>query len=378
MAKSYNNLWQKMIDPANVEVAIYSAAKGKRHNRQVLDALADIPATVARIKGMLERDEWRPPEVREGRIFKDPRSGKTRPLVKPDFDEQIVHHLLIDFVIAPIFKPTFYEWSCGSIPGRGQEMMSRYILRKIKRGGRRVKYCAVLDIAKCFPSIDTEAVYRAIAAKVRDRRVLNIVQLILAANLVRFADGTEMRGGLPIGLFTSPWFVNIALTVADRAVKTSTLKRNGIYLYVRYIDDMLLVHGNKRELRRAIEELGRVLATMELRLKHTPGIELFKVVRFTGFHATRERTRVRDRVFLRARRTGTRIRRKIERRIRVTAYDAERLISYGGRFRSFGSYNAFPSQVLCGIKFYVMRQKVSRRDQLRAYSRKEAVNAICV
>lgn len=378
MAKSYNNLWQKMVNPINIESAIYSAAKGKGRKRQVQDALADVPATVARIKGMLERDEWRPPEVREGRMFKDPRSGKTRPLVKPDFDEQIIHHLLIDFVIAPIFKPTFYEWSCGSIPGRGQEMMAKHIIRKIRRGGRRVKYCAVLDIAKCFPSVNTDAVYRAIAAKIRDKRVLHIVRLILAANVVRFADGAEMRGGLPIGLFTSPWFVNIALTVADMAVKTPTPRRNGIYLYARYIDDMLLAHGNKRELKRAIEELGCILANMGLRLKHTSGIKFFKVVRFTGFHAMRERTRVRDRVFLRARRTGARIRRKLARRVRVTAYDAERLISYGGRFRSFGSYCAFPSQVLRGIKFYLMRQKVSCRDKRKTYTRKATKNAMSV
>ena len=75
---------------------------------------------------------------------------------------------------------------------------------------------------------------------------------------------------------------------------------------------------------------------------------------------------VRDRVFIRARRTGAMIRRKIRNKVRVAAYDAERLISYGGRFRSFGSYAAFPKEVLCGIKFALMRRKVSVRDRLRA------------
>lgn len=385
MAKSYNGLWERMVDPDNIEGAIYAAAKGKKRKREVQDALADVPATVARVKGMLERDEWRPPEVRDGRFYKDGIARKKRLLVEPDFDEQIVHHLLIDYIIEPIFMPGFYEWSCGSIPGRGQEMMAKHIMRKIRRGGAKVKYCAVLDIAKCFPSIDIETIYKAIATKIRDRRVLRLVRMILEANTIRLPDGTIMKGGVPIGLFTSPWFVNIALTAIDRRFKSRKGKRKAVYLYVRYIDDMLMMHGNKRELKGIIGEVAAWLNENGMRLKARAVILRFDVygshkVRYTGFHVTRQRMMVRDRVFIRAQRTGARIRRKIARRIRVTAHDAERLISYGGRFRSFGSYGAFPARVLRGIRFSDMRRKVSVRDSLRSMKSKikEAEHAMCV
>ena len=365
MAKSYNNLWQRMIDPDNIEAAVYAAAKGKRKKREVQRALADVPATVERIKRILERDEWRPSKVREGRLYSDGIARKERLLVKPDFDEQVIHHLLIDEIIQPIFQPGFFEWSCGSIPGRGQEAMCAHIMRKIRRGGSKVKYGVILDIRKCFQTIDAAAIERAIARKIRDRRVMRLVRMVLASNAVRLPDGTVQTGGVPIGLFTSPWFVNIALTSADHAVK------DVVYLYVRYIDDMLLMHGNRRALRKVVGMVEAKVASMGMRLKRPGAVFIFgakgvKKIRFTGCHFTRERMCVRDRVFLRARRTGAMIRRKLARRERVTAHDAERLISYGGRFRSFGSYAAFPKEVLRGIKFALMRRKVSVRDKMRA------------
>lgn len=362
MAKSYNNLWQKMIDPDNIEDAIYRAAKGKRKKAAVIAALADVSATVCRIKGMLERDEWRPPEVRRGRVFADGIARKKRILVEPDFDEQIIHHLLIDHIIQPIFQPGFFEWSCGSIPGRGQEAMAKHIMKKVAQGGKALKWCAVLDIKKCFQTISTAEIYRAIARKIRDRKVLNIVRLILDANKIELPDGEVLTGGVPIGLFTSPWFVNIALTRNDHTVKDC------VEVYVRYIDDMLFIHTNRRELKKTVNEVARRIGRMDMRLKLTAAIFRFgrggtAKVRFTGFHFTHARLSIRDKVFIRARRLGANIRRKLAKHIRVTAYDAERLISYGGRFRAFGSYAAFPRCILCGINFALMRHKVAMRNQ---------------
>ena len=380
MAKTYRHLWQRMVDPENIEDAIHAAARGKSRRREVMRALADIPATVARIREALERDEWRPPSVRKGRWFSDGIARKKRLLVEPDFDEQIIQHILVDSVIAPIFRPGFFEWSCCSIPGRGQESMAKHVAKKVKRGGRRVKYAATLDIRKCFQSVSVDAVYSAVAEKVSDARVLALVRRILDANTIEVA-GETIAGGVPVGLYTSPWFVNILLTSVDRAVKSprrgespKAARRSAIYLYVRYIDDMLLMHGNRRELERAMAEIGERIGMYGLELKRKPSTRRFAPdgdkLRFTGFHIHADgRMEVRDRVFLRARRLGAKIRRERASGRRVTAHDAERLISYGGRFRAFGSYNAFPKRVLCGINFALMRRKVAERDRLRQKNR---------
>ena len=365
MAKSYNNMWSRMVNPDNIEAAIHSAAKGKMRKREVREALNNVEATILRVKEKLEKDEWHPPSLRKGYEVRDGIARKRRMLVKPDFEEQIVHHLLVDYVLSPIFMPSFYEWTCGSIPGRGQESMAKHVLKKVRKCGRALKWAAVLDIKKCFESVDIEAIYKAIERRVRDKKVLHVVRLILDANRVRLPDGTDRVGGVPIGLYTSPWFINIVLSRMDHEVKDK------IVLYVRYIDDMLLMHDNKRELKKCILDIVERIGSMGMQLKKTKAVFRFgekgqHKIRFTGFHLTHERLSVRDRVFVKAVRTGTRMRRKIKAKRRITAHEAERLISYGGRFRAFGSYAAFPKNVLKGINFALMRRKVSARDKLRS------------
>ena len=80
---------------------------------------------------------------------------------------------------------------------------------------------------------------------------------------------------------------------------------------------------------------------------------------------------MRDAIYLRAVRCGARLRRKMARGGRITAFDAAKIISYGGRFRSFCSYNAFPAKVLKGqIRFFSLRQKIADRDRRRAMAEK--------
>lgn len=372
MAKSFNNQWHKMRDLDNIKVAILAAARGKRRKRSVRRALAHLDETALYIQDLLDNDKWRPPEIRQGYMYEDGIAKKPRLIVHPDFTEQVIHHLLVDFIIEPIFKPTFYRWSCGSIPGRGQEGMAKYIERMAKKYPRRFRHHVEEDIAKCFETILAKAIHDAIAAKIRDKRVMHIVDLILESNVIRLPDGTIRKGGVPIGLFTSPWFVNIVLSGIDHYLKDDC----AIFLLLRFIDDMELVDSNKRKMDKAMDVVEKMLAACGMKLKKKggarPEVKSFRSahgrkVRYTGFHFDASgKLQVHDSVFLRAQRAGARMRRKMRTR-RVTAFDAAKMISYGGRFRAFGSYNAFPTRVLRGkIRYFSLRQKIAARDRLRA------------
>ena len=377
MAKSYNNQWGKMIDLDNIIRAIYAAARGKRRKASVRKALAHVEETALYIQDLLVNDKWRPPEVRQGYIFEDGIIKKKRLIIHPDFTEQVVHHLLIDQVIAPIFGPTFYRWSCGSIPGRGQEGMAKYVTRMARKHAKRMRNHVEHDIAQCFDTIQVKSIHDAIAAKVRDKRVMHIVNLVLGSNAIRLPDGTIKRTGVPIGLYTSPWFVNIVLSKIDHYVKDE----KAILLFLRFIDDMEFVDSNRRKIDRIVDDIERLLAKDGMRLKKKGGarpcVKSFKTadgwkVRYTGFHFMKKGAlQVHDSVFLRAQRAGARMRRKMAVKKRVTAFDASKMISYGGRFRAFGSYNAFTTRVLCGkIKYFALRQKIADRDRRRNKSLK--------
>lgn len=373
MAKTYRNLYGRMTDLENIKAATLAAARGKRRKRAVRRALADLDAWALQIRSLLTTGAWQPEEVRHGFTIYDGLRKKERVIIHPNFTEQVIHHLLVDFILVPIFQPSFYRWSCGSIPGRGQEEMVTYIKYKLRREGRKAKYWSVLDIRKCFDTIDTEACYAAIAKRVKDERVMAIVRKVLDSNRILLPDGTMREGGVPIGLYTSPWFVNIAPTRLDHFIKDDS----ATFVYMRFIDDMLMLHANKREMRRVIARVGAMLSDMGMAFKRVVMPRRFRwgregKMRFTGFQFERSgRTVIRDAIYLRAVRCGARLRRKAAGGRRITAYDAAKMISYGGRFRAFGSYNAFPTKVLCGkIRYFSLRQKIADRDRRRAMAEK--------
>lgn len=255
---------------------------------------------------------------------------------------------------------SFYKWSCGSVPGRGQESMAVYVARKVKKSKKKL-YCANLDVGKCFESFNTRAIYELVSRKIRCEKTNWLMKLILESNKVKQPDGSIKSGGLPIGLFTSPWFANIGLNEIDHYFKDE----KGIYLVVRFMDDIMLMHQNRRELKKAIEGAGEILKKLGVDWKRKPEIHKFDhKVRMCGFYVYPEgKIELHDRVYLRGRRTGSRIVRKLERHKRVTSYDAERVNSYAARFKSFGCYRAFVKEVIKEgrIKMADMRLKISKK-----------------
>jgi len=367
MAKSYGHTYERICDLDNIRAAIRSAAKGKRKKRSVRRALANEDATVEQIHDILVNHKPYLGEFRRGHEINDGLRAKKRIIIHPTFTEQIIDHCIMQ-VIEPHYMRKFYRWSCGSIPGRGQESMMAYVMKMVRASRKDTKYYAVLDVKKCFDSIDTDALYDEIASVERDKETLALIKYKLKANVVKLPSGEMRSGGVTIGTYTSPWLANIALDGVDHCIKD----KHGIYLYVRFMDDMLMVHGNKREMKRAIADATAELKRFGLQWKTKPVIRKcvdgdMGKVRFCGVQITRDEMEIRDAVFLRARRTANRIYKKLKENLRVTWYDAAKMISYGGRFGAFESRNAFSKQVLGNrLSFFGFRAKLSFHNRMEA------------
>lgn len=368
--KSYNNLFDQIASVDNIERAIDKAAKGKRYKRSVRYALSRCHEVAERLHSQLVNGTWRPPDIHIGRPINDGIRMKKRVIVCPEFiREQVVHHALLQ-VIAPLFMKGFYHWSCGSVPGRGQEMMAEYISGKV-RSCKRPLYYAVLDVGKCFDTLDADAIYRKVERKIRCKRTLWLIRSILNSNKVRMPDGSIRKGGLPIGLFTSPWFANFALDGVDHCFKD----KNAVYVELRFMDDTPVFHTNKRKLKRAIEEATAILAEFGVNWKRHPEIHKFDhKVRICGFYVYPDgRIELHDKVYIRGRRSGRRLLKKAKSGRRITSYDAERINSYSSRFKSFGCYKAFVRDVLVGGKINMtrLREKISKAAKLKAKAQAE-------
>ena len=137
---------------------------------------------------------------------------------------------------------------------------TKYIEKILVRDRKNTKYCLKLDVKKFYPSIDKEILKRKFRRKIKERETLELIDKII--------DSSEE--GLPIGNFTSQWFANFYLQDLDHYIKEQ-LKAP---YYIRYMDDMIIFHRNKKELHKVKDKIEEYLNKEHLKLKEN--WQLFK------------------------------------------------------------------------------------------------------
>lgn len=135
------------------------------------------------------------------------------------------------------------------------------------------------------------------------------------------------------GNYTSQWFANYYLQDLDHYIKED-LK---VPYYLRYMDDMVLFHRNKKELHKIKNKIEEYLKFEELTLKEN--WQLFKLesrpLDFLGYRFYRGYTTLRKSNFLRIKRRIKRISKKSS----LNYKDASATLSYVGWLKHCDSYN---------------------------------------
>jgi hypothetical protein len=199
---------------------------------------------------------------------------KPREVWAAEFRDRIVHHLLYNR-ISPRFYARFIADSCACIPGRGTLYGAKRLESKIRSSTQnwsKPAHYLKLDLANFFVSID-KYVVRELLAKRVDGWWLQLAELVL------FHDPRqdfEYRGdvdlldrvpphkrltsqpahiGLPIGNLSSQFFANVLLDALDQFIKHDLHCKH----YVRYVDDMILLHESPQWLNAAKLEIEEFL-----------------------------------------------------------------------------------------------------------------------
>ena len=320
--KRVGNLYSKIIDKNNIHKAILCASKRKRDRDNVKKVLNNIVFCVDDIYKLLSTETYIPSSYHKVAIHDGVRK-KERVIFKPKFyPDQCVHWALM-LQIEPIILKGMYYYCCGSVKNRGISHGAKYLKKILVKDRKNTKYCLKLDIKKFYPSINKEILKRKFRSVLKDRRTLNLIDLII--------DSSEE--GVPIGNYTSQWFANFYLQDLDHYIKEE-LK---VPYYLRYMDDMVLFHRNKKELHKIKDKIEIYLKKEELKLKEN--WQLFKVdsrpIDFLGYRFYRGYTTLRASNFLRIKR---RIK-KISKKPRLLFGDAAAVISYYGWIKHSNSYN---------------------------------------
>ena len=229
--KRYGNIFPTVTDFHHLYNSAHWAVSGKKNKYLVQDYFINLETEILELQSELISKIYRPKPYHLFYIS-DP---KVRLICTPNFRDQVVHHSLCS-LIEPIFERTMIHHSYACRVGKG----SRRAIEYAKTNARRYKYFLKLDVRKFFHSVNHELLAGIIARKIKDKDVLQLIDVILAHQ----PPATELGTGLPIGNLTSQHFANMYLNQLDHFINEK-LKISG---YMRYMDDLLLFSGDKSQL----------------------------------------------------------------------------------------------------------------------------------
>lgn len=369
MPKSFNHLFEKLIAEANIEKAVEIPAKqklNKKARKTAKQVLENSKKFQNQLKEKLLNREVLAKRKHRATLIQDGSSKKVRLILKPDLlFEQMLHHAVVQ-VMQPIFMRGMYEFSCGSIPGRGPHYGKKYIEKFIKKHRADIKYVLKFDIKKFYPSINTEILKQKLRRIIHDEKMMFVLEQIIDSNIAVFPDGHEESLGVPIGYYTSQWFANFYLQDLDHYIKQD-LKAAGLF---HYVDDYVIFGRNKKELHKMLEKIKEKLALLDLTVKENYQVFRFdyidkkdgkrkgRPIDFMGFKFYRDKTTLRRSIMLKA----TRKARKMAKKKKLTWFDSCQLLSYMGYFLHTDTYKVFQKYIKPFINIKNCKQRIRTRQ----------------
>jgi RNA-directed DNA polymerase len=241
-----------------------------------------------RLRDELVSDTYRPMRNRRKEIPKG--GGKVRVLGIPSIRDRVVQGAL-KFILEPIFEADFQDGSFGYRPKRtAHEAVARVSRAVVEQKTRVID----VDLKSYFDTVRHHILFRKVAERVDDRKVMRLLKLILKAGGKR---------GVPQGGVISPLLSNIYLNEVDRMLeRAKEVTCEGRYTqveYARYADDLVILVSGYRRMewlvdavyRRLLEELAKL--DVELNEEKTRIVDLTQNESFTflGFEFRRVKTR---------------------------------------------------------------------------------------
>lgn len=281
--KRHGNLWNDLVSFENIYKAAMKAKKRKRWKNSFLYFQKDFEPNLIHIQDSLITKTYQPGSYKKFLIYEP----KRREISAAPYRDRIVHHAICN-CIEPIFQRTFIDQSFSNQKGKGThkavELYRQYAFNNL--------YVLKCDIKKYFPSIDHKILKNLIQRKIKDKQVLELINLIIDNSnqqepIFEYFEGDtlftpyERRKGIPIGNLTSQFFANVYLNPLDHFVKETL----GCKSYIRYVDDFVLLDNDKRKLIEYLRKIEKFLAKYRLKL-HERKVVLTptqKGIKFLGY-----------------------------------------------------------------------------------------------
>lgn len=230
----------------NLNKAYLKARKGKNGSEEVLRFTFNLERELIKLQEQLMNETYKTGNYRHFTIF-EPKERKISAL---PFRDRVVHHAICS-IISPIFEKRFIHDSYACRKGKGTHEGVKRIQSFIRKSGENY-YVLKCDVSKYFQSVDGKTLKTIIQEKIGDEKLLRLIDNIIDSS----------NEGIPIGNLTSQLFANIYLNSLDEYLKYDLR----VKLYIRYMDDFLIIKESKKELNEDKEKIRAFLFSMKLTL----------------------------------------------------------------------------------------------------------------
>lgn len=244
-----NCLIQRITDIDNLYSAFLKACRGKRCNDDVVLYRRNLDENIAELHRQILSGKV---EVGNYTYFtiRDP---KERMICAAPFGERVLHHALMN-ICHEYFDRSLIDTTYATRRGKG----TYAALDKAVKSFSRYEWSAKLDYRKYYDSIDHEVLKNLLRRKFADEVLLAIFDSIVDSYSVTPAKG------LPIGNLTSQYFANMYLSAVDHLAK----EQCRVKVYIRYMDDILLVDDDRIRLKETVSCLEQYsMENLSLKLK---------------------------------------------------------------------------------------------------------------
>jgi hypothetical protein len=254
--------------------ALLQAAKAcARRKRHRSDAIAFRVHEGQELLALAERIRMGTYQPEPGRVFVTERP-KFREVHVSAYRDRVVHHLL-HALLEPLYEPRLSPYSFACRKGKGTHAAARALqeaMWNVTRHGQVRAWALQLDVKSFFPSIHKPTLLailapvidglpafsseptcltpKALAERIilhdpaRCARRLGPIQRFARVPLHKRLGARGPEHGLPIGNLTSQFFANVYLNPLDGFIQRTL----GARAYVRYVDDLVLVHRDREVL----------------------------------------------------------------------------------------------------------------------------------
>ena len=252
--KRKGNLYKDICDIENIEYVCDKIFKSCKNKEKVYKWESVKDVLVVKIYNDLNNRNYKFGRYHKFIIYEP----KKRIIMAMDMYDKLINHLVSEYILLPSIIPGLIDSNVASRIGKGTSYGVKlyYKYRNIydSNYGKDNYYLLKMDISKFFDSIDHVILKRKLRTRIKDKDALNILDVII--------DSTDT--GIPIGANTSQLFAIFYLDEVDKYIKED-LK---IKCYIRYQDDMLLIHKDKEYLKYCLDKIRIMLEKLGMTLNN--------------------------------------------------------------------------------------------------------------